>query len=186
MYAIQKVSGKKLAQLIAAWTKSYKKVYDMAHVYAVSALYHAAAHRDPRPLNAFFKALNKNDAEALRLYYARLVATEKAPVAFLTFEKNEFHVADLTPEVQQMQDNFVKLAETSLINPDGESYKKFFERNNISESKIFDEAEFLKVLKGLEKKANKEGAAIDRTLIAPLNNLIHLAEARVTQQKAAA
>lgn len=182
-YAIHKVTGKKLVQMIAAFAKSYKKVYDMAHVYAVSALFHAATHRDVRPLNAFVAALNKNDAEALRLYFARLVRDEQAPIGFLTFEKGAFVIADLTPEVQEMQDNFVKLAEGSLINPDGERYKKFFERNNITESKALDEATFLKLLKGVHSKASKEDAKVDQSLIAPLNNLISLAEARV--QKAA-
>lgn len=151
--------GAELNKAVTLVIKNGKTYRDRLHVAAVSALFHAAEHGQPEPLNRIYFSLTDNDKQALKNYIRRAAAiiglgdvkqvlemvkpdVLKAAVdigTWLRF-KNEtgFEVIknSQVETVKAAKAGFMSLAESHLINPDGKQYKRFFDRFVITEIKV--------------------------------------------------
>lgn len=161
--------------------KSYRAII---HINAISCLWHAATTGNPGMLNRFYAKLVTNEQTALRTYIDRLQnklirvnnkdSFEKddegnrlpTDVKFLYYEDRTFKVIPkddaakhgLTEDnVMPYRANFAKLAESTLINPQGKEGQRFFyERNNVADSRelYVDDAKVMKAVQNLLNRQN--------------------------------
>lgn len=68
--------AKGISSFISGVLNDYTKLSVRLHFGACLGFYHAMQTGDVRPLNAFFKGLRKNDADALRLWVGKLSVIE--------------------------------------------------------------------------------------------------------------
>lgn len=147
-----------LGKSITSTLKTYASVGTRLHVLVVSALYHAAKHGDPIHLNRIYAGLRTNDQTAVRMYIRRAHAiigmdgasidgldTEVLQAAVeagtvLAFHKGEFSVVAGATEPRKV---LVDLCESRFINPDGETDRMVFDRNNFSEVKTLGDQQVL-------------------------------------------
>lgn len=177
MFAISKVGATTLLKTIAEFQKDWNKAHDDAHVLAVSSLYHAAAHGDTRPLQNLFNVFGVNYQTALTQYVTR-IQKETPGVAFLNYSKADGWTVKKNVEAEKKA--FLAFADENLINPDGQKYKRFYERNIIVEAILLDDKRFAQQLKTLLKKAKGERqnvtANVDPKLVRELETLVAHAE----------
>lgn len=160
-FAIVKATAAKLLEGVAKFQKLQQEFHDNAHVLAVSVLFHAAEHGDVRPLNNFFNVLAKNYQTALKLYWMR-IQKENPEVNFLTYTTKEgFKVKT---GVEDEKKTFMAFAQDNLINPDGEKFKRFYERDILVEVLLLDNAKFATQLASLLKKARGEAENVNSTV----------------------
>jgi len=188
--------GAALNALVAKTVKAGATYRDMLHTAMVSALFHAAEHGQCAPLQRLFESLTTNDKTAVRGSYIRRIhaacggldwseyyadgealpvpeeilkaATEKG--AWLTYsEKNGFGVKQ---DVKEAREAFKKLAEEKLINPDGEVWRRFYDRNNLAEVGMFGNKQVVAGINALLKNAKGESerkeSTVDKKIIAML------------------
>lgn len=176
---------KKLNQLITTTIRQGKTYRDNMHLAFISSLWHAAKHGQCAPLNRLFASFTSNDQTAARNFLRRVHAAlggldfssyivdgeqEVIPaevmnaaveagswLAYNAKNKN-FAVKKDTVDVREA---FETLADGSLIEPDGEVWKRFFDRNNLAELKAFGDAQFLKDMEAVEKKLAGDNARVD-------------------------
>lgn len=185
MFKLVKGSTSQLTKAIKALSSARNNAFDHSHVMACSVLAHACMHGDVRPMNLFYSILTVNEQTSLRFWLGHAIRTGKTGEP-LKFSKGEFSVIENTKAERA---RLLKLCETRLINPDGETYKRYYDRNIVKDIQIFGDAELASALKKLLKKAtgatDNVKASVDKTLIAGLSNVVNLAEAKVANQRAA-
>lgn len=137
----------------------------LLHTLAVSTLVHANKHGDVTPLNTFVEELVPNEVTALRNYVSRFQTrkndkgeTVPTNMAFLKFENKKFAIDKTAPQENRGADSlFVKHAKDKLINPDGKSFKFFYDQDNVQDAfNLFDDKNIVQSLEGMLKRANGE------------------------------
>jgi hypothetical protein len=151
--------AKKLNAGIVQFLADYKDIGDRAHIFVVSAIYHACVHGNPAPFNTLFAGLRPNDQGAVRLYVRRIqiisgmdgvtpdgenLASEVIAAALdagkvLDITQGQWRVVrgHTSPEAKRL----AKLCEDRFLNPDGETDKMVFARNNFAEVRTLSEAD---------------------------------------------
>lgn len=160
-FSILKVTAAKLLEGVAKFQKMLTETLDNGHVLAVSVLYHAAAHGDTRPLQNFFNVLPKNFQTSLKLYWAR-IAKEHPEVDFLNYTTKEGFT--VKKDVEKQKKAFMTFADDNLINPDGDKFKRFYERDILVEVILLDDKKFAQQLATLVKKAKGESEGTNSTV----------------------
>lgn len=155
-----------LAAFVATAIAGYKKSGEDMHVAIVSAIHNVARSGDVTLLNRIAESLRSNDAGALKLYIRRIgiangLAMTGGPAeievldtqtmeemlklgAVIGFSKGRY-VCLQNPATDAAK-NLVKLCEKRFLNPDGETDKMVFERNNFAEHKTLNDADVLKAV----------------------------------------
>lgn len=167
----------------------YLKMGVTAHVLLCSHLLHAAEHGDPSTLNEFFGILKTNDKTAARLYIGRVTAivggwdgietvtTEmmsqyKATGAFIEYADKEFHIIPKEAFSDAPANRTAVLGfAAAMLDPDGEVWKDFLDRNNLTEIKSIGDEDVQVKLANLIKEAsgdkkNTNTSVSDATLAA--------------------
>lgn len=147
-----------LGKSITSALKTYASVGLRLHVLTISALHHAAVHGDPIYINRIYAGLRTNDQTALRMFIRRshaIVGLDGGAVdgldsdvlnaaieagTVLTFTKGEFSVAPGATEARKV---FAELCSKRFLNPDGETDRHIFDRNNLSEVKTLGDTQVL-------------------------------------------
>lgn len=191
-------NGDKLAKYIGESKALYLQVGERLHIAAVSAIWFACKHGNPGPLNQLFGFLSSNDQAALRFYIRRshvivglkggapeglspeaINSAEEAGKVF-GFKDKQFTV--IRGHTSDQAKFLLKLCETRFINPDGETDKFVFQRNNFEEVRTLgDEA----VLKAIIRAAKLEDTDRRKHHVSPkvrkfLDSLREQAEAFMT------
>lgn len=184
-YSLIRLPQDKFLALLTKGAKAYAAMSDNMHVWAVSALNHAAEHGDTRPLNSFYDFMRVSDQTAFKLFVRR-VFQDFPEAKFLDFKKIDDVPQFVATEVEARAP-FLALVD-NLINPDGEKFYKWFDRNPLQQAIILNDAGFLSQLTSLlnkaEGKSKKVEARVSPELIAPLRNLVTMAKAKVEQMAA--
>jgi hypothetical protein len=185
MLNIIKASTSSLNKHIKSWAKRQAKVLVDGHVLACSVLAHAMQHGDVRPLNLFYDCQTVNMQTALRIWIGHATKVGKTGDV-LDFTDKAFHILPGTPKERKAM---LKLVTEKLINPDGEVFKLYFERNIVKELALYTDVEFAAELKRLYKKATTDSetrhSKVNSNLLAALGNVVNLAEVRAANVKAA-
>lgn len=170
-----KLVKKNLASYVSSAIEEYKSSGEKMHVAIISALYNTAVSGDVTLLNRINENLRSNDQSALRLYIRRVSIANGLSMTggpakievldtasmekmlktggILGFSKKKFTCIQ-NPSTDAAK-NFAKLCETRFLNPDGETDKMVFERNNFAEHKTLGDADVLKaVLKPINEALN--------------------------------
>lgn len=182
----------------------YVKVGDMAHSLFISVLDHAARHGDPGPLTDFVNILRTNDRQAAILYIRRVhaalggwdgeegIAAEIMQgyvengaflVASRRNDKTEFRVIKNSrgEHIAKAKEQFSVLATEKLIEPDGKVWRRFMDRNNISELRKFGRDDLLRGLQTLISRADGDTASVESEV--PEDDIRVLTEAYDTIKK---
>ena len=163
-----KIVKKGLAKYVADAIAMYQTSGERIHVAVISALYNAATSGDVTLINRVHEGLRSNDKSALRLFIRRAtilngLALSNAPAdaqvdglpvetiqemvkigSVIDYKKGAFTCAR-NPNSDEAK-SFVKLIETRLLNPDGETDKMVLDRNNFAETKTLADADILKAV----------------------------------------
>lgn len=143
----------KLLKLVANLLKGYAQMHDDLHAMACSVCYHAAKHGDVRPLNTFFNGLNVNYQTAFRFWIGRaFTANEKARC--LEWSKKEGWA--MIGKTDAERKSFITMIEHRLLNPDGKTFTRFYERNVITEQYFFGDEDIAAALHRLINKAETD------------------------------
>lgn len=157
--------GAKLQEFVTSTIKAYGKVQVDLHVAVISAIAAVCRHGNPAELNRIYDALNSNDQTALKLYVRRITVANGLSMAghpkeaidgipsevaaemltkgsVIGFSKGAFAVVNGHTSEQAIR--MLDLCEQRFINPDGETDRYVFERNNFAEIKTFGDEETLK------------------------------------------
>ncbi len=94
---------------------------------------------------------------------------------------------DDKPEAPKLREAFIKLAESHLVEPDvWKGWKRFNERNNFAEARVFGNDNLVEGLKRLKQSANREDAAVDAMLKKVIDTAVDNAEREFAKLKAKA
>lgn len=155
-----------LAAYVTTALAEYKSSGEKMHVAIISALHNTATSGDVTLLNRINDELRSNDKAALRLYIRRasivtgLVLTngpkdvDKLDTASMEKMLSEGGVIGFAKGKFTCSKNpgtaaakaLATLCATRFINPDGETDKMVFERNNFAEHKTLNDADVLKAV----------------------------------------
>lgn len=153
--------------------KAYKSVGERLHAVIVSSIWHACTHGDPSILNFVYTGLRSNDQTAVKMYIRRAMiingrpkgdspeklTTEEINQALLQgsvfgYEKGQFTV--IAGHTSDEAKGLRSLCEKRFINPDGETDRMVFDRNNFAEVKTLDDQAVLSKLAQVIKETEKE------------------------------
>ncbi len=151
--------------------RKYATLAVTAAVLCVSNIVHAATHGDPSTLNQWYSMLGTNDGTAVRNYIGRLTAIVggwdgvstvtgeemnafKAKGQFITYSKGAFEIIPVTVyENADLNRKAVMALAGDMLNPDGERFRDFNQRNNLSEIKVLGDTEMIARLDKIIKEA---------------------------------
>lgn len=162
--SVIRVSTSELVTKVKAFSKRSKSFHHDMHVLAVSVLAHAAEHGECTPLNMFFNdALPEAYKTSFKLYVKRIMDERGyATGDWLAFKGGLFAVVQGKTEERE---RFLALVD-ELVDD-----KAFFDRDPISEDKVFNALELIKAVDNLVKKSKKENADLPADLVAYLANV---------------
>jgi hypothetical protein len=174
-FAIRVDNKGSLLKAILSFGKAFAKAHEHAHILAVSALAHAARTGDIRPLNAFYSVLPTNMQTSLRQYLGRTFKMH--PTAdCIGFKKDAFA---MTKDTAEAREELASVCEAHLINPDGVNYKRFYEREIISEALLLQDKDVISRLNALLRMAKGEASGkkevkseVTKDVIAVLENAV--------------
>ncbi len=162
MFTIQK-TNKTLSTAIKSYATAQGKLNDKAHVLAVSVIFHAAEHGDVRPLQAFYDTLTVNNQTSFKQYIRRIF-TENPQVSCLKYSSKEAKWS-MQEKSNEARKALVLMCEEKMINPDGVTFKRFYERENVQEAAILlDNQAVLKRLKSLIAQAKRNDDKVTSTV----------------------
>jgi len=164
------------------------------HQAAVSVLVHANEYGQISPINRFWKLLTQNEQQAFRTYVrlfqftqdelANQVATDMCFLSLISVKGSgtEWRIDTNQPkENRGVGSKFVKHAQDNLINPDGKTYRPFYERNNLADMKLFSDLSILDGLKRLVKDASGENERTISKVSIQFKNLVNETLAKATE-----
>lgn len=177
----------KLNQLVNTTMKNYASVGKALHVALVSAIHHTMASGNTDVLTRIHNGLRTNDQAALRNYLRRIhiAAGIGTPVfetgldaevyqaaaakgAVLNFSKKDGNRFKIINGRMEQRKFITNLCESHLIKPEvdenGVGWTMFLDRNLFAEQKQFGDADLVKALRQIQKKATGEKDNITSTV----------------------
>lgn len=142
----------RLIAMVKTLMVGYAKMHDQLHVMACSTIFHAAKHGDVRPLNQFYWGLNTNYSTAFRFWIGETFKRHEAARCLKFSTTDGWQVL---PNTTKEREAFMGVIGKHLINPDGKTYLRFYERNIIQSALIFGDTNVVQALKGLVAKAER-------------------------------